>query len=392
MQFALIAVRQVLTSLPIASIDFAATLRNSAMFHPPARINPDSIYLDPWALRRELKRRGWARTKVKIKWTYNGAHKLIADSTLDLAFTGQAINRDVAKKIADHFEMDVLKLLAPWDADYRPPETTQSGVPWEWQYERHLQPGVLCANGLHYCVCKLRHRNTSETFGRGKYYHLSGLSADDRTAKYDHLRRHANVCAKIGLHPHVLDNLAATPIAGDQGWWVVDRWIDGYPLSERLEDTKPYPAELIPRLMQDIAAGLAAMHAKDVVLRELTPERVWIATDDRRALLTDFELAKLLGQPTVSAGWPLNTYRAPEIEDGVVKPAADCFSWGQILYVALTGQEPPPGGAADLLHTLPLPKKIWAVARDALSKDIRQRPKDGKTLAAAIASWKAQPR
>ena len=63
--------------------------------------------------------------------------------------------------------------------------------------------------------------------------------------------------------------------------------------------------------MREIAGGLSALHRAQIVMRELAPSRVLLAKSDGRAVLTDFELAKLLaGGPTVSPGeeWPEDPY------------------------------------------------------------------------------------
>ena len=77
-------------------------------------------------------------------------------------------------------------------------------------------------------------------------------------------------------------------------------------------------------LMHEIALGLDALHSASVVFRELAPSRVILAADDQRAVLTDFELAKLLDTgPTVSTSWPDDPYRAPEVEDATASERSD---------------------------------------------------------------------
>jgi len=58
-------------------------------------------------------------------------------------------------------------------------------------------------------------------------------------------------------------------------------------------------------LLLDVASGLQALHNSGVVFRELAPTRVLSGAKDGRAVLTDFELAKLMdGSPSVSSEWP----------------------------------------------------------------------------------------
>ena len=117
-----------------------------------------------------------------------------------------------------------------------------------------------------------------------------------------------DVAARVGTHPNIVVNFASTPIANDEGWWVVDDWVGERTLGDHL-GKEPWPREQLPRLLLDIRQGLDALHKAFVVFRELAPSRVLMADKGGRAVLTDFELAKLLdGGPSVSsrmAGRPL---------------------------------------------------------------------------------------
>ncbi len=60
-------------------------------------------------------------------------------------------------------------------------------------------------------------------------------------------------------------------------------------------------------VMREIVDALARLHESGVVMRELAPSRILITAETFRAVLSDFELAKLLsGAPTVSpdGDWP----------------------------------------------------------------------------------------
>jgi serine/threonine protein kinase len=97
----------------------------------------------------------------------------------------------------------------------------------------------------------------------------------------------------VGLHPHIVVNHTSTPAAQEEGWWVIDDWVGDKTLADHLE-TAPWPKEHLPRLLYEVACGLDALHRAKVVFRELAPARVLMADKDGRAVLTDFELAKLL--------------------------------------------------------------------------------------------------
>jgi len=277
--------------------------------------DPELVYLDSFKLKRLLIERGLSDSRLKELLSpvevrgQNSPRAGVARNTLDKALRGDGVRRDVAKFIAEYFDCNVLDLLAPRDPCYVPPLSTTTGMEWEWTIDEALQRGGrMAANGLHFVLFRMKHRHTEGQLGRGKFYLLSGLTASDRERKREQLQ------------PQLAEVISSTPTAGEDGWWVVERWFDGTPLSEMLSAGGFPPADL-PRLMREIADGLIALHRAKIVMRELAPSRVLLAKSDGRAVLTDFELAKLLaGGPTVSPGdeWPEDPYRAEEVGPGEV--------------------------------------------------------------------------
>ncbi len=357
------------------------------------------VYLDRSKLERLLIARGLSNNRLKDMLNTDGAtgqrlpqeRGSASRNTVDKAFRGEGVRRDVAKFIADYFACSVLELLDPRDPHYEPPTKTSMGLEWEWTVDEALKPGGRTAtNGLHFFLCRMKHRHTEGRFGRGKFYLLSGLAASDRDRKREQLQRHPEVCHRIGQHPHLAEVISSTPTAGEDGWWVVERWLDAIALSDRLAAGRFPPADL-PRLMREIASGLGALHRAQIVMRELAPSRVLLVKEDGRAVLTDFELAKLLaGGPTVSPGneWPEDPYRAEEVGPSEVTVQADLYSWARILVHAAIGQLPDRGEDIGALTRGGLPKKVWAIARRCLELAPSHRPTSMQEVEEVLRDWK----
>lgn len=107
------------------------------------------------------------------------------------------------------------------------------------------------------------------------------------------------------------------------------------------------PAEAAA-LAADVAAGLAAAHARGVVHRDVKPENVLLDADSGTARLTDFGIARIIDGPrrtraTRIVGTP--DYLAPEVIEGCPPgPAVDIYALGTLIFELLTGWTPFGGG------------------------------------------------
>lgn len=293
-----------------------------------------------------------------------------------------------AKAIADTLGWDVLDLLAPWDPRYVLPK---SATPWlgesEWERVPCQVQSRQAANGLYYIVCQMRHRHTAGRRGRGKFYWLSWIRHEQKAEMRHKLTRHADVCARIARHPHVALNLSSSPTATDDGWWIVDEWMGADTLADRLE-SGPWPLDQLPSLLHDVAQGLAALHAAGVIFRELAPSRVLIAEQDGRAVLTDFELAKLLdGVPSVSEEWPDDPFRAPEVAGREATIAADIYSLGRLAATAIAGAVPERGDEEAVFLSAGLPKRLNKLLQQSVSGFPDQRPQELAPLLKELTRW-----
>jgi len=132
--------------------------------------------------------------------------------------------------------------------------------------------------------------------------------------------------------------------------FLVMQMIEGESLEDRLERGKRLELNEIVRIGMQIAAGLAAAHARGLIHRDVKPANILLERDTGRVKLTDFGLARAaedvkLTQSGFVAGTPL--YMSPEQARGEdeVLPASDLFSLGVVLYELCTGQPPWTGKA-----------------------------------------------
>jgi serine/threonine protein kinase len=201
------------------------------------------------------------------------------------------------------------------------------------------------------------------------------------------LTRHADVCARIARNPHVSLNLSSAPTATDDGWWIVDEWVGADTLADRLQ-SGPWPLDQLPCLLHDVAHGLTALHGAGVVFRELAPSHVLIAEQDGRAVLTDFELAKLLdGVPSVSEEWPDDPFRAPEVAGREATITADLYSLGRLAATGIAGKVPERGEEAAVFHRAKLPQRLLKLLTQCVAGFPDQRPQELAPLLKELARW-----
>ncbi len=126
--------------------------------------------------------------------------------------------------------------------------------------------------------------------------------------------------------------------------YLVMEFIPGETLQQRLDRVGPLEAPEIVRIGRQIAEGLAAAHATDLIHRDIKPANVLLEGGHQRVKITDFGLARAaddasLSQSGVLAGTPM--YMAPEQAKGEkIDCRADLFSLGSVLYVMCSGRPP----------------------------------------------------
>jgi serine/threonine protein kinase len=124
--------------------------------------------------------------------------------------------------------------------------------------------------------------------------------------------------------------------------YLVMQHVAGNSLQERLDRGGPMELTELLAIARQIAAGLAAAHAQNLIHRDIKPANILLEGSAVR--ITDFGLARAIGDVSLSqsglvAGTP--QYMAPEqISGGPIDHRCDLYSLGVLLFRMATGREP----------------------------------------------------
>jgi serine/threonine protein kinase len=121
----------------------------------------------------------------------------------------------------------------------------------------------------------------------------------------------------------------------------VGNWIDGEGLQGALE-RGPRPIPMVHTLARDLLSALEHAHTNGIIVRRIVPASVLLTTGGR-GIVTDLRYCSYM-LPAIPPGTiPLGLgFMAPEVRDGAPgDPTSDVYTAGALLYLAITGQEPP---------------------------------------------------
>jgi hypothetical protein len=166
------------------------------------------------------------------------------------------------------------------------------------------------------------------------------LAEDDEVrARFHAEARHA---ARV-RHPNVVAVLDADEHDGRP--FIVMELVDGPSLREQMARRTHLSPRVLLHELTGVCAGLEAVHAVDLVHRDVKPENL-LHDADGRVRVADFGIARALDSTNLTpAGTLLGSvqYMAPEVVLGSAATAAsDQYSLGIIAFEALTGETPLP--------------------------------------------------
>ncbi|MFC5141063.1 protein kinase [Actinomycetospora rhizophila] len=179
-----------------------------------------------------------------------------------------------------------------------------------------------------------------------------GRALDAQRARQirDRAHREGRVAARLH-HPRLAAIFDMTELDGEV--CLVMEYVAAPSLADLLDREGSLPPVRVASIGAQIAEGLAAMHERGIVHRDVKPANVMIGAGDA-VTVTDFGIAVVDTDPATAdqlvAGTP--HYMAPELaRGGTATAAADVFSLGATLYAALEGA-PPAGDGGNALEVL----------------------------------------
>ncbi|MGH8165225.1 MAG: serine/threonine-protein kinase, partial [Rhodanobacteraceae bacterium] len=205
----------------------------------------------------------------------------------------------------------------------------------------------------------------------------------------DRFSREAIAGSRMGSHPNLVAvyDLVTGP---DETLYLILEYVSGGTLAERIRADGSLPLTDTLRLTADIARGLQAAHDAGLVHRDIKPANIFLAADGR-AQVGDFGIAQIddvsaRTQATVShPGTPL--YMSPEqtATTGYLRPTADQYSLGLVLFEILTGKVYKRLGKQEIAARLaPFPRPVAALIERLVAEDPEDRYLDMARVLAAV--------
>ena len=196
-------------------------------------------------------------------------------------------------------------------------------------------------------------------------------------------------------HPNVVGIHRVGELADGTPYFVM-QFVDGPSLSSRVKEDGPLAPLDARRVLGEVAAALAAAHAKGIIHRDVKPANVLLDRESGRALVSDFGISvaakrKATDPRLTGTGVLVGTpqYMSPE-QLGVepVTEKSDVYGLGLLGYEMLTGRGPFRGDSPHELvaaHLRDTPPKLSSVLPDldpeldeliasCLEKDPARRP------------------
>lgn len=161
--------------------------------------------------------------------------------------------------------------------------------------------------------------------------------------------REARAAAALS-HPNVVRVYAVGETAGLKLPYIVMQYVEGPSLAEWMQRHPKASERDARRVIGEVAAGLAAAHARNLLHRDVKPGNVLLEAESGRAYVADFGVSAALGSASgdttgslTATGHVVGTpiYMSPEQAAGEpLSPRSDVYSLGVMAYELLVGELP----------------------------------------------------
>src|ERR1035437_426353 len=220
-----------------------------------------------------------------------------------------------------------------------------------------------------------------------KVLSLSTSTEEGTNSPQEMFMREVRAAGRLA-HPSIVTIYDAFDDPVNQTSCIVMELVPGVTLEKMLDSGKPSIDQSLD-LIRQVAEALDYAHRNKVIHRDLKPANI-LVTDDGRAKITDFGIAKVLAREGVARtigimGTP--SYMSPEqVRGGEIDARTDVFSLGIMIFTMLTGQKPFAGNTAAVMFKIvyeepAVPSSVNAqltpahdfVVKKCLAKDRNQR-------------------
>ncbi|MFD9814188.1 protein kinase [Streptomyces sp. NPDC059080] len=210
---------------------------------------------------------------------------------------------------------------------------------------RYRLAGVLGRGGMG-TVWRARDEVLGRTVAVKELRFPGGVEEDEKRRLITRTLREAKAIARIR------NNGAVTVydvVDEDDRPWIVMELVEGRSLAELVRDDGPLTTRRAAEVGLAVLDVLRAAHREGILHRDVKPSNV-LMSDDGRVVLTDFGIAQVEGDPSVTSTGMLvgaPSYISPERARGHKPgPPADLWSLGGLLYACVEGVPPYDKGSA----------------------------------------------
>jgi serine/threonine-protein kinase len=242
------------------------------------------------------------------------------------------------------------------------------------------------------------YKASDPTIGREvalKVISLSSSPEEGTSSPQQMFMREVRAAGRLA-HPSIVTIHDAFDDKENQTSCIVMELVPGMTLEKILDTGHALSADQTLNLVRQVAEGLDYAHRNQVIHRDLKPANI-LVTQDGRAKITDFGIAKVLAREGVARtvgvmGTP--SYMSPEqVKGGEVDARTDIFSLGIIIFSMLTGKKPFVGNTAAVMFKIVYEEPVVPsslnpqltpahdhVVRKCLAKDRNQRYSSAREL------------